>query len=212
MVTVSSEGREDRVRTRLEGEETTGQLTCTVVSQQWRRSSSRTSTSSHSQRVNILYPSGQQHFASLLRLYLESRGAEVTLGEVGACRRQLVLLPMDTVRCGVESWVEEVRRAASRGERMVAVVEERGEWRRTDPWLEEVEVGDSVLWVHDYQEACVERMVEKLRLGDTELDDEDEDEVEHRRASRRGQELWGTLRKTFLRKRTISVDSGYTSS
>ena len=118
---------------------------------------------------------------------------------------------------------------------MVAVVEERGQWRKTDPWLEKLPVlKESILWVHDYQEACVQRIAERLRL-DEELLEEDEDITEEEDISvdeeeveditkeskvveasksemRGGQELWGTIRNTFMRKRTISEDSGYTSS
>jgi len=121
---------------------------------------------------------------------------------------------------------------------MLAVVEERGQWRKTDPWLEKLPVlKESVLWVHDYQEACVQRIAEKLRLdedlteeeeegeGITEEEDiteevEEEEDItqemrdfeESKSETRGGQELWGTIRDTFMRKRTISEDSGYCSS
>ena len=56
-----------------------------------------------------------------------------------------------------------------------------------------------------------------------EEEDEEEEEVEAIRKERTdveesksemrgGQELWGTIRNTFMRKRTISEDSGYSSS
>ena len=115
---------------------------------------------------------------------------------------------------------------------MVAVVEERGQWRKTDPWLQKLPLlKESVLWVHDYQEACVQRIAEMLRLDEDEdeegvSEEEDiteEEEVEDIRKERTdveeskseirgGQELWGTLRNTLMRKRTISEDSGYSSS
>jgi hypothetical protein len=195
---------------RLAGEEATDQLTCSV------RTSSSVGRSTRA-RVNIIFPASQQNFASLLRLYLErGTGAEVTLGEAASCRRNLVLLPLEGEKAGLTGWLGEVGRAAARGEALLAVVEERGQWRSTDPWLEKVEAEDSVLWVHDYQEACVARIVEKLRLGEEKEEDaeeeleEEEEEVESR--SRRGRELWGNLRSAFLRTRTMSVDSGYSSS
>jgi hypothetical protein len=115
-------------------------------------------------KLNIIYPAGQQNFASLLQLYLGRRaGAEVTLGGAARCERHLVLLPLEAEQEGVAGWLKEVDVAAARGEALLAVVEERGQWRSTDPWLQEVETGGSVLWVHDYQEACVNRMVEKLK-------------------------------------------------
>ena len=117
---------------------------------------------------------------------------------------------------------------------MVAVVEERGQWRKTDPWMQKLPVlKSSVLWVHDYQEACVQRIAEMLRLDEdlTEEEDEaiteeediteegEEEELEDitefeesKSKMRGGQELWGTIRNTFMRKRTISEDSGYCSS
>ena len=103
-------------------------------------SSSSSSSSGSSARVNIIFPDGQQHFASLLRLYLERRGASVSLmGEGvtggGMCSRQLVLLPInENQRDGFAAWLGELARAASRrSSKMVAVVEERGQWRKTDP-------------------------------------------------------------------------------
>ena len=52
---------------------------------------------------------------------------------------------------------------------MVAVVEERGEWRKTDPWMQKLPVQkQSVLWVHDYQEACVDR-IERWIRGDNSI-------------------------------------------
>ena len=210
------------------------------------RTSSNTSSfgssrsSGSSPRVNIIFPEGQQHFASLLRLYLERRGAAVTLmGEAGGrCSRQLVLLPAsESQREGLATWLAELARTASRrSSNMVAVVEERGQWRKTDPWLQKLPVlKSSVLWVHDYQEACVQRIAEMLRLDEdlTEEEDEaiteeediteEEEEVEDitqemtyfeesKSQMRGGQELWGTIRNTFMRKRTISEDSGYCSS
>jgi len=114
---------------------------------------------------------------------------------------------------------------------MVAVVEERGQWRKTDPWLQKLPVlKSSVLWVHDYQEACVQRIAEMLRLDedlteeeDEAITEEEEEELEDitqemaefeesKSQMRGGQELWGTIRNTFMRKRTISEDSGYSSS
>ena len=169
-------------------------------------SNASSSSGSKNSKVNIAYPPRQETFASLLQLYLEFQGAEVTV-QGGACGRQVVLLPLEGQRSGLEGWLEEVGGAVTRGEHLLAVVEERGEWRSTDPWLREVEVGESILWVHDYQEACVQRMVERLRLGEQEVE-----EHESRRMSRRGRELWTTLRKNFQRTRTLSVDSGYNSS
>ena len=203
-------------------------------------SSSSSSSSGSSARVNIIFPDGQQHFASLLRLYLERRGASVSLmGEGvtggGRCSRQLVLLPIsENQRDGLATWLGELARAASwRSSKMVAVVEERGQWRKTDPWLQKLPLlNESVLWVHDYQEACVQRIADMLRLdedlteegeGISEEEDITEEEEEDMRKERTdveeskseirgGQELWGTIRNTFMRKRTISEDSGYSSS
>ena len=212
-------------------------------------SSSRTSSlgsssgsSGSSPRVNIIFPEGQQHFASLLRLYLERRGAAVTLMGEGAtggrCSRQLVLLPAsENQREGLATWLAELARTASRrSSNMVAVVEERGQWRKTDPWMQKLPVlKSSVLWVHDYQEACVQRIAEMLRLDEDLTEEEDEaiteeediteeeeeleditqeiaDLLKSKSKMRGGQELWGTIRNTFMRKRTISEDSGYCSS
>ena len=214
MVTTNntSETREERLRMRLQGGSSLEQLTCVT------RGSSRTSMSpARRHRVNIIFPTGQEHFASLLRLYLEQRGAEVALGEHGRCRRQLVLLPLEGQKEGLTEWLGEVGRAAARGERMVAVVEERGTWRRTDPWLKEVAAEDTVLWVHDYQDACIHSMAQKLKLNEQVTEDEDEDaeedepEQQEGRQSR-GLELWRNLRTNFKRTRTMSVDSGYSSS
>ena len=157
----------------------------------------------------------------------------------GKCSRQLVLLPVEeNQRDGLASWLGELAKAASRrSSKMVAVVEERGQWRKTDPWLEKLPVlKESVLWVHDYQEACVQRIAEKLRLDEDLTEEEEEEEAiteeeeiteekeeeditqekeyfeESKSEMRGGQELWGTIRNTFMRKRTISEDSGYCSS
>jgi len=155
----------------------------------------------------------------------------------GRCSRQLVLLPTnENQRDGLATWLAELARTASRSSsNMVAVVEERGEWRKTDPWLQKLPVlKASVLWVHDYQEACVQRISEMLRLDEdlTEEEEEDiteeedlteeeeEEDITHERTDfeesksemRGGQELWGTIRDTIMRKRTISEDSGYCSS
>merc|ERR1712004_623000 len=251
-----------RLKQRLEGGSSEEQLTCFSIPSTSRRSgrvisnkrSNRTSigssttsssssnsiNSSNSARVNIIFPDGQQHFASLLRLYLERRGASVSLmGESlagGRCSRHLVLLPVnENQRNGLGTWLSEMARAASRrSSNLVAVVEERGEWRKTDPWLQRLPVvKKSVLWVHDYQEACVQRIAEMLRLDQEVLEEEEEEEDDiaeelditeeeedittsenicSRSETRGGQELWGTIRRTFLRKRTISEDSGYSSS
>ena len=177
------------LKQRLEGGSSEEQLTCFSIPSMSRRSGrvinkrinrtsiSSSTTSSNSinsrsgARVNIIFPDGQQHFASLLRLYLERRGASVSLmGESlvgGRCSRHLVLLPVnENQRNGLGTWLSEMARAASRrSSNLVAVVEERGEWRKTDPWLQKLPViKESVLWVHDYQEACVQRIAETLRL------------------------------------------------
>ena len=267
MVTTLStgEGRSVmRLKQRLEGGSSEEQLTCLSIPSTSRRrsgrvisnkSSNRTSigssttsgsssnsiNSSSGARVNIIFPDDQQHFASLLRLYLERRGASVSLmGEGlagGRCSRHLVLLPVnENQRNGLGTWLSEMARAASRrSSNLVAVVEERGEWRKTDPWLQRLPVvKESVLWVHDYQEACVQRIVEMLRLDEEVIEEEEEEEEEDiaeelditeeeedittsdnicsKSETRGGQELWGTIRRTFLRKRTISEDSGYSSS
>ena len=154
----------------------------------------------------------------------------------GKCSRQLVLLPAnENQREGLATWLAELARVASRNSsNKVAVVEERGEWRKTDPWLQRLPViKESVLWVHDYQEACVQRIAEMLRLDEEIIEEEEEEEEDiaeelditeeeedittpenicSRSETRGGQELWGTIRRTFLRKRTISEDSGYSSS
>ena len=245
------------MKQRLEGGSSEEQLTCCSIPSINKRSSinrrsssqglnrrqsslssSRTSglgsssSSGSSPRVNIIFPDGQQHFASLLRLYLERRGASVSLmGEGvtgGKCSRQLVLLPAnENQREGLATWLAELARVASRrSSNMVAVVEERGEWRKTDPWVQKLPVlKQSVLWVHDYQEACVQRLAERLRLDEDLAEEEDEDikekiteeeeediTQESKSQIRGGQELWGTIRNTFMRKRTISEDSGYCSS
>ena len=271
MVTTLSTGEGRSVmslKQRLEGGSSEEQLTCCSIPCIKRRSSSQalnmrwsslnssrtsglgsssnsSSSSGSSPRVNIIFPDGQQHFASLLRLYLERRGASVSLmGEGvtgGRCSRQLVLLPIkENQRDGLATWLGELARAASRrSSNMVAVVEERGQWRKTDPWLQKLPLlKESVLWVHDYQEACVQRIAEKLRLDEDlteeeeegeavseeeDITEEEEEEVEEIRKERTdveesksemrgGQELWGTIRNTFMRKRTISEDSGYSSS
>ena len=262
MVTTLSTGEGRSVmslKQRLEGGSSEEQLTCFSIPSVSRRSgrvisnkrSNRTSISSSttsssssnsinsrtSARVNIIFPDGQQHFASLLRLYLERRGASVSLmGEslvAGRCSRHLVLLPVnENQRNGLGTWLSEMARAASRrSSNLVAVVEERGEWRKTDPWLHKLPViKESVLWVHDYQEACVQRIVETLILDEEVIEEEEEDIAEElditeeeedittsenicsKSETRGGQELWGTIRRTFLRKRTISEDSGYSSS
>ena len=261
MVTTLSTGEGRSVmslKQRLEGGSSEEQLTCFSIPSMSRRSgrvisnkrSNRTSISSSTTssssinsrsgaRVNIIFPDGQQHFASLLRLYLERRGASVSLmgeGLVGGrCSRHLVLLPVnENQRNGLGTWLSEVARAASRrSSNLVAVVEERGEWRKTDPWLHKLPViKESVLWVHDYQEACVQRIAEMLRLDEEVLEEEEEEEdiaeelditeeeedittpenICSKSETRGGQELWGTIRRTFLRKRTISEDSGYSSS
>merc|ERR1712004_684002 len=250
-----------RLKQRLEGGSSEEQLTCFSIPSTSRRSSrvisnkrsNRTSISSsttsssssnsinsrNGARVNIIFPEGQQHFASLLRLYLERRGASVSLmgeGLAGERRsRHLVLLPVnENQRNGLGTWLSEMARAASsRSSNLVAVVEERGEWRKTDPWLQKLPViKESVLWVHDYQEACVQRIVEMLRLDEEVIEEEEEEEdiaeelditeeeeedittenICSKSETRGGQELWGTIRRTFLRKRTISEDSGYSSS
>jgi len=238
------------MKQRLEGGSSEEQLTCCSIPSIKRRSSnqvlnkrwnsltsSRTSglgcsSSGSSPTVNVIFPDGQQHFASLLRLYLERRGASVSLmGEGSKSSRQLVLLPVkENQREGLATWLAEMAKAASRrSSNMVAVVEERGQWRKTDPWLEKLPVlKESILWVHDYQEACVQRIAERLRLDEELMEEEedisvDEEEVEDitkeskvveasKSEMRGGQELWGTIRNTFMRKRTISEDSGYTSS
>ena len=250
------------LKQRLEGGSSEEQLTCFSIPSVSRRrggrvisnkrsnrtsisSSTTSSTSSNSinsrngARVNIIFPEGQQHFASLLRLYLERRGASVSLmGESlagGRCSRHLVLLPVnENQRNGLGTWLSEMARAASRrSSNLVAVVEERGEWRKTDPWLQRLPViKESVLWVHDYQEACVQRIAETLRLDEEVIEEEEEEEdiaeelditeeeedittpenICSKSETRGGQELWGTIRRTFLRKRTISEDSGYSSS
>ena len=156
----------------------------------------------------------------------------------GRCSRQLVLLPAsEKQREGLATWLAELARTASRrSSNMVAVVEERGQWRKTDPWMQKLPVlKQSVLWVHDYQEACVQRIAEMLRLDEDLTEEEDEaiteeediteeeeeleditqertEFVESKSQIRGGQELWGTIRDTFMRKRTISEDSGYCSS
>merc|ERR1712004_501369 len=248
-----------RLKQRLEGGSSEEQLTCFSIPSTSRRSgrvisnkrSNRTSigssttsssssnsiNSSNSARVNIIFPDGQQHFASLLKLYLERRGASVSLmgeGLVGGrCSRHLVLLPVnENQRNGLGTWLSEMARAASRrSSNLVAVVEERGGWRKTDPWLQKLPVvKESVLWVHDSQEACVQRIVEMLKLDEEVVEEEEEDIAEElditeeeedittsenicsKSETRGGQELWGTIRRTFLRKRTISEDSGYSSS
>ena len=50
----------------------------------------------------------------------------------GKCSRQLVLLPAnENQREGLATWLAELARVASRrSSNMVAVVEERGEWRK----------------------------------------------------------------------------------
>ena len=209
----TSEMREESLRMRLQGGSSMEQLTCVT------RASSRVSmTSTRRHRVNIIFPTGQEHFASLLRLYLEQRGAEVMLGEHSRCRRQLVLLPLEEQKEGLSAWLGEVGRAAAGGEKMVAVVEERGTWRITDPWLKEVAAEDTVLWVHDYQDACIHSMAQKLRLDEQVVEDEDdaedaEEEPEQPEGRQsRGLELWRNLRTNFKRTRTMSVDSGYSSS
>ena len=148
------------LKQRLEGGSSEEQLTCCSIPTIKRRSSralnmrrsslngsrtsglgsSSSSSSGSSARVNIIFPDGQQHFASLLRLYLERRGASVSLMEEGVtgggmCSRQLVLLPInENQRDGLATWLGELARAASRrSSKMVAVVEERGQWRKTDP-------------------------------------------------------------------------------
>ena len=249
-----------RLKQRLEGGSSEEQLTCFSIPSTSRRSSrvisnkrsnrtsigsSTTSSSSRSSinsrtgaRVNIIFPEGQQHFASLLRLYLERRGASISLmGEDlvgGRCSRHLVLLPVnENQRNGLGTWLSEMARAASRrSSNLVAVVEERGQWRKTDPWLQRLPViKESVLWVHDYQEACVQRIAEMLRLDEEVIEEEEEEDIAEelditeeeedittpenicsKSETRGGQELWGTIRRTFLRKRTISEDSGYSSS
>ena len=246
------------LKQRLEGGSSEEQLTCFSIPSVSRRGgraisnkrSNRTSISSSTTssnsinsrsgaRVNIIFPDGQQHFASLLRLYLERRGASVSLmGEslvAGRCSRHLVLLPVnENQRNGLGTWLSEMARAASRrSSNLVAVVEERGEWRKTDPWLQKLPViKESVLWVHDYQEACVQRIAETLRLDEEVIEEEEEEEdiaeelditeeeedittpenICSKSETRGGQELWGTIRRNFLRKRTISEDSGYSSS
>jgi len=262
MVTTLSTGEGRSVmslKQRLEGGSSEEQLTCVSIPSVSRRSGrlinnkriNRTSISSsttsinsintrNGARVNIIFPEGQQHFASLLRLYLERRGASVSLmGESlvgGRCSRHLVLLPVnENQRIGLGTWLSEMARAASRrSSNLLAVVEERGEWRKTDPWLQKLPViKESVLWVHDYQEACVQRIVETLRLDEEVIEEEEEEEEDiaeelditeeeedittpenicSKSETRGGQELWGTIRRTFLRKRTISEDSGYSSS
>merc|ERR1712107_614277 len=248
MVTTLSTGEGRSVmslKQRLEGGSSEEQLTCFSIPSMSRRSgrvisnkrSNRTSISSsttsssssnsinsrNSARVNIIFPDGQQHFASLLRLYLERRGASVSLmGEGlagGRCSRHLVLLPVnENQRNGLGTWLSEMARAASRrSSNLVAVVEERGEWRKTDPWLQRLPViEESVLWVHDYQEACVQRIAEMLRLDEEVMEEEEDittpENICSKSETRGGQELWGTIRRTFLRKRTISEDSGYSSS
>merc|ERR1712107_204476 len=262
MVTTLSTGEGRSVmslKQRLEGGSSEEQLTCFSIPSMSRRSGrainkrinrtsiSSSTTSSNSSnsingrkgaRVNIIFPEGQQHFASLLRLYLERRGASINLmGEDlvgGRCSRHLVLLPVnENQRNGLGTWLSEVARAASRrSSNLVAVVEERGEWRKTDPWLQRLPViKESVLWVHDYQEACVQRIAETLRLDEEVIEEEEEEDIAEelditeededittsesicsKSETRGGQELWGTIRKTFLRKRTISEDSGYSSS
>ena len=215
---------EESLKTRLEGGDGRDQLTCTV-----NRSRNRiiSTCERRADRVNLVYPSCQETFARLLQLYLEVRGAEVTLGRNTSCRRHLVLLPREEGQ-EVGAWVEEVQSIVSRGERVVGVVEERGKWRRTDPWINLLNIQHSLLWVHDYQEACIDKAVEKLNLFVEEDMDEFEDldkldeeleelekeleEEEKGRKSRRGQELWGNLRKNLLGKRSLSVDSGYNSS
>lgn len=219
MVMTSMRMWEESVPTRLEGGDGRDQLTCTV-----NRSRNRiiSTCDRRADRVNLVYPSCQETFARLVQLYLEVRGAEVTLGRNTSCSRHLVLLPREEGQ-EVGAWVEEVHTIVSRGERVVGVVEERGEWRRTDPWINLLNIQHSLLWVHDYQEACVDKAVEKLNLfveeereGLEDLDELDEDleelgEEDRGRVSRRGQELWGTLRKNLLGKRSLSVDSGYNS-
>jgi len=256
MVTTLSTGEGRSVmslKQRLEGGSSEEQLTCFSIPSVSKRinrtsiSSSTTSSSSRSSinssrsvaRVNIIFPDGQQHFASLLRLYLERRGASISLmgeGLVGGrCSRHLVLLPVnENQRNGLGTWLSEMARAASRrSSNLVAVVEERGEWRKTDPWLQKLPViKESVLWVHDYQEACVQRIADTLRLDEEVVEEEEEEEniaeelditeeeedittpenICSKSETRGGQELWGTIRRTFLRKRTISEDSGYSSS
>ena len=256
MITTSEGRSEMSLKQRLEGGSSEEQLTCCSIPSIKRRSSnqvlnkrwnsltsSRTSglgssSSGSSPTVNIIFPDGQQHFASLLRLYLERRGASVSLmGEGSKSSRQLVLLPVkENQREGLATWLAEMAKAASRrSSNLVAVVEERGQWRKTDPWLEKLPVlKESILWVHDYQEACVQRIAERLRLDEELMEEEediteeedisvDEEEVEDitkeskvveasKSEMRGGQELWGTIRNTFMRKRTISEDSGYTSS
>ena len=248
MITTSEGRSEMSLKQRLEGGSSEEQLTCCsiprrrssnqVLNKRWNSlTSSRTSglgssSSGSSPTVNIIFPDGQQHFASLLRLYLERRGASVSLmGEGSKSSRQLVLLPVkENQREGLATWLAEMAKAASRrSSNMVAVVEERGQWRKTDPWLEKLPVlKESILWVHDYQEACVQRIAERLRLDEELMEEEedisvDEEEVEDitkeskvveasKSEMRGGQELWGTIRNTFMRKRTISEDSGYTSS
>ena len=202
---------EESVKTRLEGGDGRDQLTCTV-----NRSRNRiiSTCERRADRVNLVYPSCQETFARLVQLYLEVRGAEVTLGRNTSCSRHLVLLPREEGQ-EVGAWVEEVQTIVSRGERVVGVVEERGEWRRTDPWINLLNIQHSLLWVHDYQEACVDKAVEKLKLFVEEeregLEDLEEEE-DKGRLSRRGQELWGNLRKNLLGRRSLSVDSGYNSS
>merc|ERR1712107_634594 len=264
MVTTLSTGEGRSVmslKQRLEGGSSEEQLTCFSIPSVSRRSGrvisnkrsnrtsigSSTTSSSRSSinssrsvaRVNIIFPDGQQHFASLLILYLERKGASISLmgeGMVGGrCSRHLALLPVnENQRNGLGTWLSEMARAASRrSSNLVAVVEERGEWRKTDPWLHKLPViKESVLWVHDYQEACVQRIADTLRLDEEVVEEEEEEEdiaeelditeeeedittpenICSKSETRGGQELWGTIRRTFLRKRTISEDSGYSSS
>merc|ERR1711963_678833 len=143
MVTTLSTGEGRSVmslKQRLEGRSSEEQLTCFSIPSMSRRSgivinkrsnrtsisSSTTSSSSSNSinsrtgaKVNIIFPDGQQHFASLLRLYLERRGASISLmGEVlagGRCSRHLVLLPVnENQRNGLGTWLSEMARSASR--------------------------------------------------------------------------------------------------
>jgi len=115
-------------------------------------------------KVHIAHDSRSQIFGSLVDIYLKLRGFQTSGSrECGSIHDADILVVVLTNTDSLQTVEEEIQEALHNGLPVVLVVEERLDLDDVSWNLEEVKV---VRWIHDYQDAVIDR-IEKIITSDT---------------------------------------------
>ena len=114
-------------------------------------------------------------FASLVQIYLQLRGLDVTKTEASfrssldtehILDAEAVIVVLQGDYHHDEVLEEELSTAQQLGKNIILVVDENFELRRVGDLLEQEDRVKTVRWIHDYQDAAVDRIVQVISAGE----------------------------------------------